>query len=90
MDGNRRKSSVSAEYKIIVRGKLDESWSRWFSGLSVNSDYPEPETSITTLQGIVVDQAALRGILTRLWDLNLEIISIKQIIPDTDEEARNG
>jgi len=61
-------------YQIQVQGRLDEDWSDWFSGMTVTF-----EGSVTTLTGPVADQAALRGILTKIWDLNLTLISITRI-----------
>ncbi len=61
-------------YQIKVQGKLDAKWSDWFNGLTVTL-----ESDITTLTGAVVDQAALRGILDKIWDLNLTLISINRI-----------
>ena len=58
-------------YQIQVQGKLDEGWSDWFRGMTVVF-----EEGITTLAGPVADQAALRGILTRIWDLNLTVLSV--------------
>ena len=64
----------ATRYQIKVRGRLDEDWSDWFSGMTVTF-----ESSVTTLTGAVADQSALRGILTKIWDLNLTLISITRI-----------
>ena len=69
-------------YQIKVRGRLDESWSGWFNSMTITF-----ESDTTTLTGAVVDQAALRGILCRLWDLNLALISVNQIEPDYEFEG---
>ncbi|MBN1886886.1 MAG: hypothetical protein JW850_02815 [Thermoflexales bacterium] len=61
-------------YQIKLEGELDERWSVWFSGLSVRV-----EEGATTLTGPVADQAALRGILNKMWDLNLGLISIVRL-----------
>ena len=63
-------------YQIKVQGRLDESWSGWFNSMAITF-----EGNTTTLIGAVPDQAALRGILSRLWDLNLVLISVNQIEP---------
>jgi len=64
----------AAVYQIQVRGKLDESWSDWLSGMTITS-----ESGITTLTGPVADQAALRGLLSKIWDLNLTLVSVTRI-----------
>ena len=61
-------------YQITVKGVLDETWSDWFSGMAVTFG-----DGVTTLTGPVADQAALRGILVKIWDLNLTLISASQI-----------
>ncbi len=61
-------------YQIQVQGRIDEGWSDWFSGMIVTF-----EGGVTTLTGPVADQPALRGMLCKLWDLNLTLISAVQI-----------
>ena len=61
-------------YQIKMQGRLDESWSGWFGSMAITF-----EGDTTTLTGAVADQAALRGILSRLWDLNLALISVNPI-----------
>jgi hypothetical protein len=56
---------------IRVKETLSEDWSEWFDGLSITPD----EAGNTILKGMLTDQSALRGILWKLWDLNLTIIS---------------
>ena len=62
-----------ARYRIKVRGRLDEKWSDWFNGMTITS-----ERDITTLTG-AVDQAKLRGIVSKIWDLNLTVISVNRL-----------
>jgi hypothetical protein len=66
-------------YCIIVRGRLDESWSTWLDGMAVAVERADDGAAVTVLSGPVVDQAALRGILNTLWDLNLTLISVNQV-----------
>jgi hypothetical protein len=58
-------------YAIRVKGVLDSDWSDWFDGLTVTPS-PNGETLIT---GPIQDQAALYGVLIRVHDLGLELIS---------------
>ena len=70
----------SAEvYQIKVRGRLDARWSDSFGGMAIACQVGRDGLPTTTLTGAVVDQAALRGILCKLWDLNLTILSVHQI-----------
>src|SRR5512134_2412414 len=63
-------------YHITVQGRLDQSWSRWFDGLAIEG--PSRDSDLTTLTGPVVDQPALRGLLNKLWDLNLTLIAVRR------------
>ena len=58
--------------EIRIKGKIDKYWTDWFGNLAVS--HSSQGDSILT--GSVKDQAELRGVLTRLADLNLELISV--------------
>lgn len=68
-------------YQIKVRGNLDDRWSDWFSGLTVQPADEGEDCPVTALSGLI-DQAALRGILNRIWDLNLTLVSVVSIEPE--------
>ena len=63
-------------YQITVEGELDPQWSDWLGGFVTSKSAAPDGVSSTTLTGMVSDQAALRGILNRLWDLNLTLVSV--------------
>ena len=69
-------------YEIKILGVLDEKWSQWFAGLQITSEKHDDHNSITNLVGVVPDQANLRGILNKIWDLNLTIISVNPVRDD--------
>lgn len=71
----------SRRYQITVEGEIDPSWSDWLGGMQLTSWQESDGTYVTTLSGVVVDQAALRGILIRLWDLNLILRSLQEDDP---------
>lgn len=62
-------------YEIRVRGILDERWSDWFGGLTVGSEGEDA----TLIAGIVPDQAALHGLLTKINDLGLVLVSVQRV-----------
>jgi hypothetical protein len=62
-------------YLIRIKGRLEPRWSAWFEGLTV---IPEANGD-TLLRGPVVDQAALHGLLTRVRDLGLPLLSVDRI-----------
>lgn len=70
-------------YQIVVREELDAEWSEWFDGLELSSN----ERGETVLSGAVTDQAALQGILLRLHDLNLTLLSLSHHEPASPEQA---
>ncbi|MBN1485296.1 MAG: hypothetical protein JXA37_11305 [Chloroflexia bacterium] len=76
-----------AIYEIQVQGELDPSWQQWFSDMAITCSSEQVPT--TTLIGSVTDQAALRGILCKLWDLNLTLISVYRIAA-AEKEARGN
>ncbi len=61
-------------YEIRVEGHLADCWSDWFDGLAIRNE-PDGETVLT---GLVVDQAALFGVLTRIHNLNLILVSVER------------
>ena len=64
----------SSIYQIRVQGRLGVRWSDWFSNFTIWGDGDQ-----TVLTGSVADQAALRGLLNKIWDLNLILISLDRI-----------
>ena len=72
-------------YAIRVRGVLDPGWSAWFVGMQVHSDGPDE----SVILGPVADQAALHGLLAKIRDLGLPLISVRT--DDVGERpARDG
>jgi thioesterase domain-containing protein len=63
-------------YQIEIMGNLDNEWSSWFSGLDISNIDGD---HLTILTGHITDQARLRGILNKIWDLNLMVISVNRI-----------
>ena len=59
-------------YQIRVKGMLDSRWSDWFDGFSIK---PQPEGE-TLMTGIVIDQAALHGLLNKIRDIGLPLLSV--------------
>ena len=65
-------------YQIQVPGELDESWSDWMQGMTIAVESEGEDPPVTTLTG-TVDQAALHGVLRRLYSLGLPLISVNCI-----------
>ncbi len=69
-------------YQIRLEGRLDPRWSEWLDGMDITYD----NNGTTVLGGPVVDQSALHGVLARLRDLGLPLISVARIKPDPAQE----
>lgn len=67
--------SISPVYQIRIKGHLDETWVHWFSTLEIVNDV----NGEAVLTGEVRDQAELHGLLDRVFDLNLTLLSVCQI-----------
>ncbi len=68
-------SSQKGHFEIHVKGQLDESWSDWLEGLEVKL----LENGEMILYGHIGDQAALMGILNKLYRLNLTLLSVSEV-----------
>ena len=69
---------MSRYYQITVEGKIDANWSDWLGSMQFVSWQESDGRQMTTLSGVLADQVALRGLLVRLWDLNLILRSLQQ------------
>lgn len=64
-------------YEIRLKGHLDDRWAEWFEGLTIMLE----EDGNTLLTGPVVDQAALHGLLKKVRDLGLPLVSVSPVEP---------
>jgi hypothetical protein len=71
-------------YEIKVPGRLDEGWLEWFEGMTITVQSGVDCPTITTLTGIVTDEAALQGLLDRLYSLGLRLLSVRRVEPDLE------
>ena len=82
------KVTQPATYRIRIAGRVNDGWSDFMSNLEQSFDQ-ENGVTITTITGTVTDQAALHGLLERIRDLNLTLISVNTdgpSIQDSDKE----
>jgi hypothetical protein len=76
--GTKRRSEP-AICEIQVEGCLDADWSDWFEDLTVTVKLAADGSHVTCLTGVVEDQPALRGLLSKIWDMNLALISLSRL-----------
>ena len=74
-------TSNAKVYEIRLKGHLEARWEQWFDGLSIMLE----EDGDTLLSGPLPDQAALHGILKKVRDLGLTLLSVNSVEPDTKE-----
>jgi len=72
-------------YQIKVEGRLNENWSDWFGGITITSVVETNGIQITILNGTFPDQAALRGVLVKLWNLNATLLEVQLITPNAGD-----
>ena len=77
--GQKLTLDCQASYQIEVQGYLDERRSEWFDGMSIAPQASAEGASITRLTGSVVDQAALHGLLRKLYDLGLPLLLVNRV-----------
>jgi hypothetical protein len=65
----------AGRYEIRVQGHLDARWAAWFDGL----DLTREDGGTTLIEGVVIDQSALHGLLQRLRDAGLPLLSVTQV-----------
>jgi hypothetical protein len=71
-------------YQIRLKGHLDDQWADWFGGLAITLE----ENGDTLLTGPVVDQAALFGLLKKVRDLGLPLVSIDCVDPGKQDKSK--
>lgn len=78
----------AGRYEIRLTGQLDAHWTAWFDGLTVTHD----ADGTTVISGPIVDQAALHGVLQRVRDLGLPLVSVIRVEsdPSTSTGAEAG
>ena len=69
--------------EIRIKGHLDERWADWFEGLTITRE----DNGETRLTGPVADQAALHGLLKKVRDLGLPLISVNRIEPNQTDAS---
>jgi hypothetical protein len=76
-----QKSGISVDqplgYQIEIQGRLEESWSHWFDDMNITVKQEADSPTVTILSGVIADQAALHGILNRIRDLGIPLLSVQ-------------
>ncbi len=78
---NPHKYHAPIQFRIKLKEHLDHKWSDWFEEMAISHEGRE-----TILTGSLADQAALHGLLIRIRDMNLTLLSVEQIDPDPEDK----
>jgi hypothetical protein len=68
----------AGQYEVRLKGHLDPRWSAWFDGLILTED----SDGTTVIHGSVIDQAALHGLLQKVRDIGLPLVSVTRVDPN--------
>jgi hypothetical protein len=75
-------------YRIRVQGRLDEKWAGFFDDMTVTTLTGAAGHPVTELTGELIDQAALQGVLQKLYNLGFPLISVEHLCNGTPGEGR--
>jgi hypothetical protein len=73
-------------YEIRLKGHLNNRWAAWFEGLTITLE----DNGDTLLTGLVIDQAALHGLLKKVRDLGMPLVSVKPVEPEPPTNLGTG
>jgi len=74
---------TAVRYQIRVQGHLDNTWSDWFEGLTLTN----LTDGVTVLEGLLVDQPALHGVLIKIRDLGLPLLAVIRVVDAAGDAA---
>jgi hypothetical protein len=78
--------SEAGRYEIRIKGRLDAHWAAWFDGLSISQE----SDGMTVISGPVADQAALHGVIQRVRDLGMPLVSVTRLSPDGPDKPETS
>jgi hypothetical protein len=77
-------------YQMMREGHLDEERTYWFEGMTITNGFDAEGKAICTLRGPLADQAALHGLLAKIRDMNLSLLSVSQDVPASGDKSQAG
>jgi hypothetical protein len=86
---NHPNPTEPTNYRIKVSGKVKDSWSEWFNGMAIEFEMETGEQPVSTLNGTLADQSALFGVLNKIRNLGLKLLSVEQISPEMEMDKED-
>ena len=83
---NSQNPTEPSSYRIRVGGKVKGSWSEWFNGMTIEFEMEDGENPVSILTGLLADQSALYGVLAKIRNLGLKLLSVEQINTGSKKE----
>jgi hypothetical protein len=77
--------TTQASYQIKVKGRLTTDWEDWFNGIKLQVEETVDGSYVTCLESSAIDQTALHGILAKIRDMNLILLSVNPIVSIFEE-----
>lgn len=74
------------EYRITVSGTVGNHWSSWLEGFRITHGTGSQGQMVTMVSGWIRDQSELRGLINRIWDLNLSVLSVVRLTEGGHDE----
>jgi len=74
-----KEETAPLHYQIRIEGRLDRRWAAWFEGMELSVEDGEDSAVTTLIAGPIADQAALHGLLSRVRDLRLPLVSVQRV-----------
>ena len=77
---------MPTHYEIRVKGHLSQRWSEWFDGMTIEFELEGGVKPVSTLTGLLADQSALYGVLGKIRNLGLKLLSVECVNPGPEVE----
>ena len=78
------KRQPGSYYQIVIQGHLEQNWNEWFNGMTIHN-LPSGKA---VLSGMIVDQSALHGVLIKICDLGIPLVSLNRL--ESDHGLKSG
>lgn len=81
-----RRADAPAAYELRVEGHLEDRWTAWFDGLTITQE----DDGTTSLRGLIADQAELYGLVAKVRDLGVSLVSVTRLPAQSPRSAGRG